>query len=778
MKSAILAVCCLAALGAAQVLESTIQLPDTFGGMEHPNRLLYNPGNNTVFVAGRWGRHVAVVDGVSGRRVAVVPVSGSADAMCYNSIENKVYCASHEVDSVYVVDAAAYRVIATLPVPVQPRTLCCNPTENKVYCGSYVEPAVTVIDGSADTVLATVTLWEGVRVLDCAPELNRIYCGLARSDTDAVAVLDGAGDTVVGSIRAVDIRLEDLLYNAVSRKVYFTDREFETVVIADAESGTVLEWLGVGEVPLWLELNPDDNKVYVTTRRSRTPEVDIVCGFGDTIIRRLDIGDWQVSAIAYDPDGRRVFCASGVGDSLIAIDGRGDTVVGSVHVGETPAALVYAQDRNRIYTANSASNDVTIVDAVGLGVVGTVPSFWTYPLAMCYESNADKVYITGSHSAEAVVVEASTNTTIGRVSLGEDPGPLLAVPELGKVYCGRRRYYNPSIWSFDSNSDSVIAEIPVTIGGHHLAFRPGPPGEAKVYCAGARSGTITVIDAYADTAVTSLYIGEGLVSLVYASGEDRVFCAQDDGGAVAVIDCSADTTIGTLNCDDPEIILYIQPHNYVCVADDNVGLEVYDAASLRRVATLSGGWDPNSLVYNSNDDKLYNLCGEELLYISDMYRLETVDSIWLDGPFSLLFDSLANKLYCMVNDTVKVFDGKSDSLVAEFVLAEDAYLAAWSPRWQRVFAGMGNSTVAVFHDTLPTGAGEGRPKKAVGANTPTFVGRHLQLLGKHGADLLDITGRRVMSLQPGRNDIRAISPGIYFIRRDEDNSTTKVVVQR
>jgi hypothetical protein len=44
--------------------------------------------------------------------------------------------------------------------------------------------------------------------------------------------------------------------------------------------------------------------------------------------------------------------------------------------------------------------------------------------------------------------------------------------------------------------------------------------------------------------------------------------------------------------------------------------------------------------------------------------------------------------------------------------------------------------------------------------------------------LLDITGRRVMSLQPGENDIRYVAPGIYFVRQEESGATTKVVVQR
>ncbi|UCG43513.1 MAG: hypothetical protein JSU73_02545 [candidate division WOR-3 bacterium] len=44
--------------------------------------------------------------------------------------------------------------------------------------------------------------------------------------------------------------------------------------------------------------------------------------------------------------------------------------------------------------------------------------------------------------------------------------------------------------------------------------------------------------------------------------------------------------------------------------------------------------------------------------------------------------------------------------------------------------------------------------------------------------LLDVTGRRVMELGPGENDISQLQPGAFFLRREEDDYTHKVVVQR
>ena len=52
------------------------------------------------------------------------------------------------------------------------------------------------------------------------------------------------------------------------------------------------------------------------------------------------------------------------------------------------------------------------------------------------------------------------------------------------------------------------------------------------------------------------------------------------------------------------------------------------------------------------------------------------------------------------------------------------------------------------------------------------------------ASLLDISGRKVLDLRLGANDVRALAPGVYFVRRSktEDGRPTadisKVVVAR
>jgi hypothetical protein len=52
------------------------------------------------------------------------------------------------------------------------------------------------------------------------------------------------------------------------------------------------------------------------------------------------------------------------------------------------------------------------------------------------------------------------------------------------------------------------------------------------------------------------------------------------------------------------------------------------------------------------------------------------------------------------------------------------------------------------------------------------------------ASLLDISGRKVLDLRPGANDVRALAPGVYFVREEAQaagsmpQAVRKVVVTR
>jgi len=79
---------------------------------------------------------------------------------------------------------------------------------------------------------------------------------------------------------------------------------------------------------------------------------------------------------------------------------------------------------------------------------------------------------------------------------------------------------------------------------------------------------------------------------------------------------------------------------------------------------------------------------------------------------------------------------------------------------------MGNSEVYYAHaNPSPQWVEEERLPTADSRQLTASVVRGTMVLpGRQGAVLLDLTGRRVMDLWPGENDMRHLAPGVYFVR--------------
>jgi hypothetical protein len=56
---------------------------------------------------------------------------------------------------------------------------------------------------------------------------------------------------------------------------------------------------------------------------------------------------------------------------------------------------------------------------------------------------------------------------------------------------------------------------------------------------------------------------------------------------------------------------------------------------------------------------------------------------------------------------------------------------------------------------------------------PSVVNRELNLAGCSQAVLLDASGRRVVDLKAGANDVRLLAPGVYFVREEQQASGSK-----
>jgi DNA-binding beta-propeller fold protein YncE len=773
-------VAALAATAFGQTLEKTIWLPDSFGGMRDPDMVLYNPGNNTVFVTGRYERMIAVLDGVTGRKVARIDV-GSVVTFCYNHIDNKLYCACSAPDvCVYVIDAAGNRVLSVFGTPRYLERLCYNPTENKVYgLGPPSSGKVFVIDCDVDSVVAEVDVGTATEEICCYPEGNKVYCTV--SDSESVAVIDCSADTLIKYIFTGQGAYE-LLYNPVNHRVYLSEDAEDDVVIIDTELDTIANWIPFGYHPSFLAVNTTENKVYVADE----DDLYIVCGYGDTTLGRIATNDSvYFQRMVFDTHDDLLFCGTR-GSEVAVVDGAGDSLVGLVPLGHRADALAYNPPMNRVYAVSAR---VSTIDGATRQVVD-VAGFWFNALAVEYCRSEDKVYCAGDDGV--VAIDALGQRVVGFVPLPFPVGRMEYATDCHRLYCGQRRADGNLAAIIDTRADTLRAVVEAGYGPHSFAYRPLSAGMAKMYCAADASDSVYVLAADRDSVMYGIEVRTNPIDLVYAEGVDRVFSANETDASVSVVDCAPDTVVATI-CPgaEPYLLGYAPGHERVFVGASASSDRLYllDARSLELETNRLLAGEPLALAYCATHDKVYCSCDEELLYGFSVPDFVQLCSLRVDDDASgLVYDSALDRLYCLYQDGewIMAVDCRSDTFAGMVELDGEPFSFAWAPDQRRLFVSLSNmSQVAVINDSLTVGLAD-RPGSGNAEDrlqSPTLLSGVLRLEdrirgGECRTELFDITGRRVMDLKPGENDIRRVAPGVYFVRRETDNTTTKVVVQR
>jgi DNA-binding beta-propeller fold protein YncE len=117
---------------------------------------------------------------------------------------------------------------------------------------------------------------------------------------------------------------------------------------------------------------------------------------------------------------------------------------------------------------------------------------------------------------------------------------------------------------------------------------------------------------------------------------------------------------------------------------------------------------------------------------------------------------------------VTVISGSGDSVLCTIAIGGSPAAIVGNPVRNRVYiTDAYTSTVTVLRD-LPVGIEEG-PAAGLRArpSAASVIRGSLFLTGASRSELLDATGRCVARLQRGKNDLRALAPGVYFVRRAE-----------
>ena len=773
----IICICCCLSAVQAEWLEKNIKLPDSLGAFAGNGCQVWDSADNKLFLAGDNG--VLIVDAATKERLAIAPTSGSVGAFCCCPSAHKVYCATSS-GSVVVINGATNQVLTTVPVSARPGALCYNSLNNKVYSADGDSDEVCVIDCGTDGVVATIRDVGSPSLLVYGSGSNKMYCAGDRSDT--VAVIDGAADTVAAHVLVND-GVGALTYDAHDDKVYATCRG--SIAVIGGASNSIMTWIPIPNYPMALCYDSRDDRVY---RASYGPGVvtSIDCK-ADTVQKTIVAGPpYGSEDFCYNSRDNRVYCFRQSSDppAVQVIDCTGDTLAGVLTTyGDN---ICYNSTDDVVYCTDERGI-VTIVDGATQKIAGAVASR-DLPYAFCYVPQHNRVYCACYYSHAAAAIDAGTNALLTRIPTGLGTRNFCYSSKQDKLYCVSEMSGDLTVIS--PTMDTVLTTLSGACWDDALCYNPR---DSKVYCEGDNAWVV-VVDASADTVLRKINAAyPWAAELEYNAENDKVYaqCGYPTEGVV-VIDAAADTVRKWLDLEMGGTLCFspVQNRAYLSRSDS---VFVVDGASDSIITAISVGLSPGFLCYDSKDDRVCctvstNYYGDSMVVINCATNVVVATFPIPAGTQAVCYGQEYNRVYCTCQtDTVTVIDAGSNAVVAKVDVGGNPGPMVWDPAQSRLYVANKGSYISVLRDS-GEGIQEGRKLAAGTKPLPTIV-RGILFLPRSldpsiSRSLLDISGRKVMDLLPGPNDVRALAPGVYFVREQpqaashKPQAIRKVVVTR
>ena len=229
------------------------------------------------------------------------------------------------------------------------------------------------------------------------------------------------------------VRFDYQSVDTASNRLYIAHMNAGTLLVFDTKTRNVVAKLsGFSSVHGVLAV-PELGKVYAAVTGQR--EVAVVDAAMLQVRARLGpIG--YPDGIAYAPDSKRVYVSdeSAAGRELV-IDGSSDQVVGRIAVGGEAGNTIYDPGSHCVLVAVQTANQVVAIDPRGDSVVGRYPlDGASHPHGLSVDPERRLLFVANEGNATLLVVDLRSMRVISKHPVGDDPDVLAFDPGLGRLY--------------------------------------------------------------------------------------------------------------------------------------------------------------------------------------------------------------------------------------------------------------------------------------------------------------------------------------------------------
>jgi YVTN family beta-propeller protein len=199
----------------------------------------------------------------------------------------------------------------------------------------------------------------------------------------------------------------------------------------------------------------------------------------------------------------------------------------------------------------------------------------------------------------------------------------------------------------DVKTQKLIATIPDTKGVHGIALAPDLN---KGFISNGKDSSVTVFDLKTlKTLVNVKVTGAKPDAILYDKFSQKVFVYNGKSANATVLDAKTDKVVATIKLDGkPEFSATDEKGKVYVNIEDKNQITVINASTLKVEANwpITPGDEPTGLAIDNNTHRLFSVCGNKLLVITDAVSGKVITTLPIgDGCDGVAFDKELKRIY-------------------------------------------------------------------------------------------------------------------------------------
>jgi YVTN family beta-propeller protein len=391
---------------------------------------------------------------------------------------------------------------------------------------------------------------------------------------------------------------------------------------------------------------PSANEVYVSCEFDASVlELNATSG---KMIASLQVGELPLG-LAFDSQNDNLYVANSGSANLSIVSTSQSKVMGAIPVGEGPTNITLDSSNEILYVSNALSGNITEISSLSDTVVGQIPlNTSSQPAGLVVDTTSQDLYVAEWGLNSVAEIAIGNGSIIASVPMSGEPAGLGFDPANGDIYSSVYVATNNTnvVRAISGTTHQVVANVSVGFYPTAIIY---DASTGLNYVAVAGTDQVVGINGSSQSRDGSATVGYVPDALALDNELGAVFVADWYAGSIAVVNVDFQGDVRFESPDtSPDSIAVDQSTGDAFVAswDTNL-LEKVNGETDQEVATvLLPALGSQSLAVNSTSGQVYVACGPcnqvfEINVSSGLPRSAPVGG----DPTALAYDSLNGQVY-------------------------------------------------------------------------------------------------------------------------------------